>query len=88
VAADYARLIAECDLARKVEAGVIDEVWLFAYPYAGYYESRMAGPGAFWCSAPPLSLPRDRLPHAHSDTAAMLLSRFTSSSQWSGSSFT
>jgi hypothetical protein len=29
-------------------------VWLFAFPYAGYYESRMGGPGAFWCNAPPL----------------------------------
>ncbi len=59
--ADYARLIAGFDLARQVEEGVIDEAWLFAYPYAGYYESRMAGPGAFWCNAPPLSLPQVRL---------------------------
>ncbi len=26
-----------------------------AFPYAGYYESVMAGPGAFWCNAPPLT---------------------------------
>ncbi len=25
------------------------------FPYAGYYESIMAGPGAFWCNAPPLT---------------------------------
>jgi hypothetical protein len=54
--ADYARLIADFDLVRKVEDDVVDEVWLFAYPYAGYYESRMAGPGAFWCNSPPMSL--------------------------------
>ncbi len=59
--ADYARLDAGFDLAQQVEEGVIDEVWLFAYPYAGYYESRLAGPGAFWCNAPPLSLPHVRL---------------------------
>ena len=35
-------------------SGKIDEVWLFGFPYAGYYESIMAGPGAIWCNAPPL----------------------------------
>ena len=61
-AADYAQLITDFDLARKVEDGFIDEVWLFAYPYAGYYESTMAGPGAFWCNSPPVLLaPHGRL---------------------------
>ncbi|MBU0492314.1 MAG: hypothetical protein KKA73_15645 [Chloroflexi bacterium] len=59
--ADYRAVAAEFDLARKVETGVIDEAWLFAYPYAGYYESRMAGPGAFWCNAPSLPLPSSQL---------------------------
>src|SRR5258708_24310981 len=30
------------------------EVWLVGFPYCGYYESIMAGPGAFGCNAPPL----------------------------------
>ena len=27
---------------------------LLGFPYTGYYESIMAGPGAFWCNAPAL----------------------------------
>jgi hypothetical protein len=54
-AADYPRLLAEFDLVAKVEAHVIDEVWLFGFPYAGYYESMMVGQGACWCNAPPLT---------------------------------
>jgi hypothetical protein len=52
---DYHRLLDELDVTRKINNGAIDEVWLFAFPYAGYYESIMAGPGAFWCNAPPLN---------------------------------
>jgi len=51
---DYRRLLVEFDVLRKVREGEIDEVWLFGFPYAGYYESIMAGPAAFWCNAPPL----------------------------------
>ncbi len=42
-------------MIQKVDADKVDEFWLFAFPYAGYYESIMAGPGAFWCNAPPLT---------------------------------
>jgi len=52
---DYYALLEEFDLINKVDSGSIDEVWLFAFPYAGYYESIMGGPGAFWCNAPPLT---------------------------------
>lgn len=51
---DYQRLLREFDVIAQVNSGKIDEVWLFGFPYAGYYESIMAGPGAFWCNAPPL----------------------------------
>jgi len=53
-AVDYHRLLDEFDVVSKINSGAIDEVWLFAFPYAGYYESIMAGPNAFWCNAPPL----------------------------------
>ena len=53
-AVDYDALLAEFDMINKVNSGKIDEFWLFAFPYAGYYESIMGGPGAFWCNAPPL----------------------------------
>lgn len=49
---DYETIIGEFDLLRRVSAGEIDEVWLFAFPYAGFYESLMVGPGAFWCNSP------------------------------------
>ena len=52
---DYHRLLDEFDIVAKINSGAIDEVWLFGFPYAGYYESIMAGPGAFWCNAPPLT---------------------------------
>jgi hypothetical protein len=53
-AVDYDALIAEFDMLGKLERDEIDEFWLFAFPYAGYYESIMGGPGAFWCNAPAL----------------------------------
>jgi hypothetical protein len=53
-AVDYEAILADFDLLNRVESGEIDEVWLFAFPYAGFYESIMVGPGAFWCNSPPL----------------------------------
>ncbi len=54
-AVDYLALIREFDVIDKVESGRIDEVWLFGFPYAGYYESTMGGRGAFWCNSPPVA---------------------------------
>lgn len=54
-AVDYLRILNEFDLPGKVDRDVLDEVWLMAFPYAGYYESIMVGPGAFWCNAPPMT---------------------------------
>jgi len=54
--ADYEAIISEFDLLKRIDADQIDEVWLFGFPYAGYYESRMVGPGAFWCNGP--AMPR------------------------------
>ena len=51
---DYPHLLRQLDLARRVNSGKIDEVWLFGFPYAGYYESIMVGADAIWCNAPPL----------------------------------
>jgi hypothetical protein len=52
---DYDHILHETGAIDRVRAGSIDEVWLFAFPYGGFYESRMVGPGSFWCNAPPLS---------------------------------
>jgi hypothetical protein len=51
---DYLELVREFDMIGRIERDEIDEVWLFGHPYGGYYESIMAGKGAFWCNAPPL----------------------------------
>jgi hypothetical protein len=45
---DYDMTLAEFDCARYINEGKIDEVWLFGGPYFGYWESAMAGPGAFF----------------------------------------
>jgi len=52
---DYHRILADFDVVNKVNSGTIDEAWLVAMPYGGFYESIMAGPGAFFCNAPPLT---------------------------------
>ena len=52
--ADYDEIIGTLNLSHQIRTKKIDEVWLFAGPYAGFYESRMVGPGAFWCNAPSL----------------------------------
>lgn len=53
-AVDYHALAREFKMIEKVDSGAIDEVWLLGFPFCGYYESIMVGPGAFWCNAPPL----------------------------------
>ncbi len=52
--ADYPRILADFAVIPRINLGEIDEVWLFGPPYAGFYESIMAGPEAYWCNAPPL----------------------------------
>ena len=51
---NYGRLLDQFGVKARVNSDQIDEVWLFGFPYAGYYESLMVGPDAFWCNAPPL----------------------------------
>jgi hypothetical protein len=45
---DYPRTLDEFQSPALIDAGAIDEVWLFGPPYAGYWESAMAGPRAFY----------------------------------------
>ncbi len=53
-AVSYDALLDEFEMVDHINRDKTDEFWLFAFPYAGYYESIMGGPGAFWCNAPPL----------------------------------
>ncbi|HUE99885.1 MAG TPA: hypothetical protein VMN99_11565 [Anaerolineales bacterium] len=52
--ADYHAIINRFNILQLVARNEIDEVWVFNFPHAGFYESIMGGPGAFWCNAPPL----------------------------------
>jgi hypothetical protein len=38
----------------KRNRGEIDEVWVFAAPFLGMYESQLLGPHAFWWTSPPI----------------------------------
>ena len=51
---DYNAIISQFNILQRVARNEIDEVWTFGFPHAGFYESIMGGPGAFWCNAPPL----------------------------------
>ncbi|WP_322792863.1 hypothetical protein [Bellilinea sp.] len=53
--ADYARILSDFNIVQKINSGIIDEVWFFGMPYAGFYESVMVGAGAFFVNAPPLA---------------------------------
>jgi hypothetical protein len=53
--ADYDRILEDFEVVRQVMNGQVDEVWLFAFPYGGFYESRMVGSSAFWCNSPALA---------------------------------
>lgn len=52
--ANYYEIIDRFQILQRVARDEVDEVWIFNFPHAGFYESIMAGPGAFWCNAPPL----------------------------------
>ncbi|OGM84372.1 hypothetical protein A2376_01755 [Candidatus Woesebacteria bacterium RIFOXYB1_FULL_47_31] len=47
--------MADYSICEKRNNGEIDEVWIFGGPWFGYYESRLAGPGAFWYNSPSLT---------------------------------
>jgi hypothetical protein len=53
-AVDYHAIFRQFDVPQRVERGEIDEVWLWGFPYAGFWESTMAGRGAYFCNSPPL----------------------------------
>lgn len=44
---DYERMAKDNGVVALVDSGKIDEVWMFGAPYFGFWESAMAGPGAF-----------------------------------------
>jgi hypothetical protein len=51
---DYQAILTRFNILQRGAHDEIDEVWIFAFPYAGFYESALGGAGAFWCNSPPL----------------------------------
>jgi hypothetical protein len=53
-AVDYVAIFRDFDVPQRIERDEIDEVWLWGFPYAGFWESTMAGRGAYFCNSPPV----------------------------------
>ena len=53
-AVDYRAILRDFGIPERVEQGEIDEVWLWGFPYAGFWESTMAGRGAYFCNSAPI----------------------------------
>ncbi len=51
---NYQDFLTRYKILQLVAANQIDEVWVFGFPYAGFYESSMGGAGAFFCNSNPL----------------------------------
>jgi len=51
---DYRAFVKYYHFDEKRNNGEIDEVWVFAGPYIGMYESQLMGPNAFWWNSPPI----------------------------------
>jgi hypothetical protein len=52
---NYQAILTGLNVLPRIAAREIDEVWVFNFPYGGFYESIMGGAGAFWCNANPLT---------------------------------
>jgi hypothetical protein len=53
-AVDYGALFRDFKVEDEVQKRRIDEVWVFSMPYSGYWESTMAGKGAYFCNSDPV----------------------------------
>ena len=45
---DYPKMIEEHGIAKLIDDGTADELWIFGGPYFGFHESSMAGPEAYY----------------------------------------
>jgi hypothetical protein len=57
--ADYNAILnnPQFDICGKLNRGEIDELWLYGAPHFGFYESRLAGPGAYSYNSQPVPGP-------------------------------
>ncbi len=52
---DYKGMIEYYDFYNKREQGIIDEVWVYSWPFGGMYESQLVGKNAFWWNSSPIT---------------------------------
>lgn len=52
---DYGAIFKRFEVLSRIANREFDEVWVMGFPYAGLFESVVAGAGGFWCNAPPLA---------------------------------
>ncbi len=52
---DYKGMIEYYDFYNKREQGIIDEVWVYAWPFGGMAESQLVGKNAFWWNSSPIT---------------------------------
>lgn len=53
--ADYEAMLTKLKVLQRIATRDIDEIWIFAFPHAGFFESTMGGAGAFWCNSQPMT---------------------------------
>jgi hypothetical protein len=51
---DYKGMVEYYDFYNKREQGIIDEIWVYSFPFGGMYESQMMGKDAIWWNSPPI----------------------------------
>lgn len=51
---DYLEILETYGICDLVNAGTIDEVWMWGAPFFGFAESRLAGPNGFWYNSSPV----------------------------------
>ena len=51
---NYSTVLSTYQVCEKLNAGTIDELWIWGAPYFGIYEAIMTGPGAFYTNGPPV----------------------------------
>lgn len=51
---DYNRMLQYYNFCMLRDAGVVDEVWIYSHPFAGTWESTLAGRNAFFYNSPPV----------------------------------
>lgn len=48
---DYVEMMKYYGYDKMVDAGELDEIWVYSFPASGMWESQMIGDGAFWCNS-------------------------------------